>query len=104
MRQVFINQTNFARIDQMREMPISENPMEKIRKEAGEKARQTINKLKAEGLDINLDTEKEIDTMTITLKIKDGGMRKMGLMKALDFPNGTIEEVIEEWANRSDEE
>ena len=42
--------------------------------------------------------------MTITLKIKDGGMRKMGLMKALDFPNGTIEEVIEEWANRSDEE
>jgi hypothetical protein len=101
MRQVFINQTNFARIDQMREMPISENPMEKIRKEAGEKAREIISKLKTEGLDISL--EEEVDTMTVTLKTAEGGMRKIGLMKVLEFPNGELEEIIKEWAYRSEE-
>jgi hypothetical protein len=101
MRQVFINRTKFAKIDQMKEMPTIENSMEKIRKEAGEKAREIINKLKTEGLDINL--EEEVDTMTVTLKTVDGGMRKIGLMKVLDFPNGKLEEIIEEWAYRSEE-
>lgn len=85
----------------MKEIPTVENPVEKIRKEAGEEAQQIINRLKTEGLDINI--EEKTDTMTLTLKTADGGMRKMGLMKVLDFPNGTLEEVIEEWAYRSEE-
>jgi hypothetical protein len=85
----------------MREIPIAENPVEKERKEAAEKAREVINQLKTEGLDISL--EEEIDTMTITLKTADGGMRKIGLMKVLDFPSGKLEEIIEEWVYRSEE-
>lgn len=85
----------------MREIPLDENQIENKKKEAVKKAHYIIDKLKTEGLDIGL--EEESNTITITLKTVSGGIRKIGLMKTPNFPNGTIEEVIEEWAYRSEE-
>ena len=86
----------------MKEMPTSENPMEKIRDEALERIKKVVSKLRAEGFD--LEIEKEPDTVTLELKTADGKIKRMGFMRALDFPNGKIEEVIEERVRFSETE
>lgn len=78
----------------MKEIINSENPTEKTRKEAAEIVHETVARLRDEGFDIKI--EEEPDTFTLEIKEENGETRKLGFMKALDFPNGKLEEVIEE--------
>jgi hypothetical protein len=79
----------------MKERPTTENPVEGVRREAGKIIEETVNRLKNEGFEINI-IEEETDTATLEFKNSEGETQRFGLMKALDFPNGKLEEIIEE--------
>lgn len=84
----------------MKEGFSEENPMEKTRKEAAERAKAMVALLKAEGFDINI--EEEPDTLTLEIN-RDGQISRLGMMKAVHFPDGKeIEEIIEEKVRSSE--
>ncbi len=75
-------------------VPSGDNPMEGARERAAEIARETVARLRSEGLEIEI--EETPDTFTLEITEENGETRKLGFMKALNFPNGSLEEVIEE--------